>query len=541
VRTVSILTALTFGVATTALGDPRATEVERFETAAPAIRALLEKGTVTDRRDALVRAGRIPDARAFELVLDAITKEEGRRAAIAKTHTETGLALQAAITEVDRINEKNPTTPREMEAHNAQVERVETKRDGAYGRLRALSLEAAGQLEVFRAGTTALAHVLSGLPVDVARGLTERLVSSWTSSRSTDTDRIRLVDVLADVASEEAAGRLVRFARDTDADLALRVAALAAAVARRHPDALDACVASLADPVDRWPLLAEAIEGLRRTHRREAIEPLIAFLDRPQIGRLREDAHHALVSLTQQAHGPYARPWSDWWATAKATFALPPAPMEVHEIWRKEVATRDEYGANLAFYGLPTFSERLVFVLDVSASMLDPAHPDAKGARSEERRIDLAKKEITSALSMLEPTKTFEIVFFSHKVQRLVGLLAPATPAIVARASTVARAFEPTGGTNIHDALETAFQAAGRPTSPVSGRTSSPAADTVFFMTDGTPTAGKHQAPEAILAIVRHWNRTARLTIHTIAVGDRCDERFLEALARENGGRFVKR
>ncbi len=66
-------------------------------------------------------------------------------------------------------------------------------------------------------------------------------------------------------------------------------------------------------------------------------------------------------------------------------------------------------------------------------------------------------------------------------------------------------------------------------------------ADTIFFMTDGTPTAGKLLDPDRILETVAEWNRTAQLTIHTVAVGDECDAKFLEKLARENGGQFVKR
>ena len=65
--------------------------------------------------------------------------------------------------------------------------------------------------------------------------------------------------------------------------------------------------------------------------------------------------------------------------------------------------------------------------------------------------------------------------------------------------------------------------------------------DTIYFMTDGTPTVGKLKKPEEILAAVREWNRTAHITIHAIGVGAECDAAFLKALADENGGVFVKR
>jgi uncharacterized protein YegL len=98
--------------------------------------------------------------------------------------------------------------------------------------------------------------------------------------------------------------------------------------------------------------------------------------------------------------------------------------------------------------------------------------------------------------------------------------------------------YEPSGGTNVHDALETAFQMAG---SNVDGKNYLSSIDTIYFMTDGTPTAGKLVKPDEILAAVRGWNRLTRITIHCVGVGDECDVKFLEQLAKESGGTFVHR
>jgi hypothetical protein len=64
--------------------------------------------------------------------------------------------------------------------------------------------------------------------------------------------------------------------------------------------------------------------------------------------------------------------------------------------------------------------------------------------------------------------------------------------------------------------------------------------DTILFMTDGRPTAGKIQKPDQILEQVRAWNRTAKLKIHCVGVGEH-DEAFLQALAEIGGGEYVKR
>ncbi len=101
---------------------------------------------------------------------------------------------------------------------------------------------------------------------------------------------------------------------------------------------------------------------------REAIDPLIAMLGRDDLGRLREDAHRALRSLTGQPHGPYQQPWKDWWADAKAGFTMPPTPADA--------MTLSAPDKGVTFYGITTFSDRIVFVLDVSGSMLDPARAE---------------------------------------------------------------------------------------------------------------------------------------------------------------------
>lgn len=139
---------------------------------------------------------------------------------------------------------------------------------------------------------------------------------------------------------------------------------------------------------------------------------------------------------------------------------------------------------------------------------------------------------------MLDEKKSFNMVFFGHRVVRWQGGMVPADKAALERAKRFETEVEPSGGTNIHDALETAFAMAG---TAADGKNYASAIDTIYFMTDGTPTAGKLVKPPEILAAVRGWNRTARITIHVIAVGDACDASFLESLAAQNGGTFVRR
>jgi hypothetical protein len=116
------------------------------------------------------------------------------------------------------------------------------------------------------------------------------------------------------------------------------------------------------------------------------------------------------------------------------------------------------------------------------------------------------------------------------------------------------------GGTNIGDALETAFRMMGAGLQK--DRNEAPAYDTVFFMTGGRPTVGKVTDTRQILGSVRRWNDGRRVRIHVVGMGghekktdrggmggapqgrkdpkeDDLDVDFLKALAEQNGGQCV--
>ncbi len=81
------------------------------------------------------------------------------------------------------------------------------------------------------------------------------------------------------------------------------------------------------------------------------------------------------------------------------------------------------------------------------------------------------------------------------------------------------------GSTNIYDALEFAFR--------------DPDVDTICFMTDGTPTIGTETETITIREELRRWNRSRKVRIHCIAVGE--DQPLPKSLAADRAGvrRFV--
>ncbi|MCI0633026.1 MAG: hypothetical protein L0206_03800, partial [Actinobacteria bacterium] len=65
--------------------------------------------------------------------------------------------------------------------------------------------------------------------------------------------------------------------------------------------------------------------------------------------------------------------------------------------------------------------------------------------------------------------------------------------------------------------------------------------DTLFFLTDGTPTEGEITKTDEIRTWFREQNRFARLKVHVITMGSMGVELdFLPAFAAENGGQFVQ-
>ena len=333
--------------------------------------------------------------------------------------------------------------------------------------------------------------------------------------------RRRLVDVLAWNRRAGVEETLLSIADDEGEDVRVRSPALAARAARHDAGVVEEAAGWLAAP--SWVLRAAAIDALRVLHEPGGIEPLIGFLGGRDLGRLREDARHALCSLTGESHGPYAEPWAAWWREARKDFEPPRRPASV--------APAGGADATASFYGISTFSTRVLFVLDVSASMAGPDGSSRVGAT----RIVTARREFAAALDTLEDGGTFGVLLFGGGVEASPGGLARTDAEARRRAKTFVAGAEPDGPTNMFAALEEAFALAGAGRgSTVSGL------DTVFFLTDGRPTAGPVTDPDVLLASVARLRRDVPLVVHTIGIGDH-DSDLLARLAKTTGGRYVAR
>jgi len=176
------------------------------------------------------------------------------------------------------------------------------------------------------------------------------------------------------------------------------------------------------------------------------------------------------------------------------------------------------------------------------------------GAR---KKIDILRGEVKRTVTGLPDGATFGVVAFASDVR--VWKKEPVVRNGKSAADAIAwvEKTDAIGGTNIYDALEVAFKLA-KPSGA-----QEPLYDTIFFMTDGTPSVGKVTDTEGILREVRRWNEGKKIRIHVIGMGGHTknpggaggpppmggkklpefdlDEVFLKSLAAMNGGQCVIR
>ena len=104
------------------------------------------------------------------------------------------------------------------------------------------------------------------------------------------------------------------------------------------------------------------------------------------------------------------------------------------------------------------------------------------------------------------------------------------------------------GGTNIYDALLTAFDFGGKGGSDRK-KLLSKSVDTVFFLSDGVPTAGKLVNTDQILRDIALRNKTRNIIIHAVGLTTETDKEeekskladFVKKLAEENGGNYAQK
>jgi VWA domain-containing protein len=509
------------------LAAPRAATADAFDALAKTVREELKSDLSETRLHGMSLAAGAKDPRAVELLVVAVGEAVNRRGAVAKAQVDAQTSLEEVLGKIEKANSEPTVTPQEIEKYNRKMRKYQNQRDEIYTAQRRLAVDSMRSAAEVETGVASLGALLKSLPPADGDAAVERLAGLWFAKAGPE-ERERFLSVLAAAATLPAARvRLRAFSMDATQHWFLRAIALRGRGQPGDAEALSDLTSLLGIEIAQWPVIEAAIDGLRRMHKQGAIAPLIEFLGRKDTGKLKRSAWKALRSLTGQTHGPYEGPWREWWKESEAKFFMPPRPVDT--------VAQEAADQGATFFGEPLASDRVFFVLDISKSMLDLAHPGAAGARGKERRIDVLRREFAGTVDQLGEVGLFNIVLFGS------GLVTFSNAGVVPDAVSKARAkkfleeTEPVGGTNIHDALETAFRLA----TPKAAGDKAPY-DTIVFLTDGTPTSGKLQEPDQILAAVARWNAANIIAIRVVGIGE-CDEAFLKKLAEQNKGTFSKR
>lgn len=254
--------------------------------------------------------------------------------------------------------------------------------------------------------------------------------------------------------------------------------------------------------------------------RREAASvPLLIRRLEIETGRLRADLADALETITGHSFGTNASTWARFWAREGATFQ-PPSEEELAKAKeasaeRKEKAR--ENGSVAAFYGLTIVSDRFALVIDRSGSMRTKAY--TKGTR-----MAVAKQQLERAITSLPLGVLFNVISFSGGVTTFEDSLQELTERSRQEAIDYTNGLQADGGTNIHDALKTAFD--------------DMRIDTIYLMSDGAASAGPITEVRALRDEVARWNSTRGIVIHCVSVG--ADHPLLRGIAADSNGDYVR-
>jgi hypothetical protein len=275
-----------------------------------------------------------------------------------------------------------------------------------------------------------------------------------------------------------------RSARDDDWRVRL---AAADVMLIHHRD--DKAIALMRDLLkDKRPIVREVAAIAAGTHKTDALLKELVLLMREGNLRAKQKSYEALKSISGQDFGYAPDVWAKWVQDRTRG--------KLSETGAFQGGERISVGT---YYKFKIFSDRVLFIVDVSGSMNWPdSHPN---------RIEVAKRELVKAIKSLNEKTLFNMATFAGHVAawNSEGEV-PATEANKKKAlKWIDRALLPRGATNTYAAL-------------MEGLEKNQEVDTVFFLSDGIPSTGAYEVPEEILIKLRYANRFRKVIFHTIAV-----------------------
>jgi hypothetical protein len=293
-----------------------------------------------------------------------------------------------------------------------------------------------------------------------------------------------------------------------------------------------------------WQIRVTACRALVAYGTSECMDALIARFEKER-GRLERELRAALKAVSGDDLGPRASTWAKWWARQKELYGgfdpnPPPKPAEAGEGYAQPEPRNPE---DPHYYGRRIFSQSVGFVFDTSGSMdkniqiAESASTALGDIPTTGTRMQVAKEVLAGAIKQLKPKVKFNLVFFSSDVRPWKKNLVAASSGNTSAAAGAIMNAPADGETNIHGALKAALGLHDQPT--LSAKLLN-IPDTVYFLTDGSPTRGEITATPELLGWFRDVNRFAKVKLHVVAFGNLgVDLEFLRSLAEAGDGDFI--
>ena len=293
-----------------------------------------------------------------------------------------------------------------------------------------------------------------------------------------------------------------------------------------------------------WQVRVTACQALAKYGTAECMDALIKRFGMEK-GRLEKEFRNTLKAVSNDDLGARASTWATWWKEQKEQFGgfdpnAPPMPTKEDE---------ERYGSTKRpedephYYGKRIFSKAIGFVFDTSGSMDKnikiPAGASTKlgSIPTSGTRMQVAKEVLVGAINKLHPQTRFNLVFFSSDVRPWKKKMIPAGAGSKKGAASAIMNAPSEGETNIHGALKAALGLHEKPSLHAS---LDDIPDTVFFLTDGSPTRGEITATPELLGWFQDINRFGKVQLHVVAFGTLgVDLGFLQSLANIGGGDFI--
>lgn len=306
----------------------------------------------------------------------------------------------------------------------------------------------------------------------------------------------------------------------THEDRDVRNAAMEVLRDARDKRQLEPMMAALEHP--DWSTRLLAIQGMAKLKQAKPVGKLVERIGIEK-GRIKKAVAQALWELTAQPFDEDEDKWANWWKLAKKDFKVATRKeLDKAKAARERRRLTQRTVSKAKFFGIKVESHRVIFVLDVSGSMMLSMYGRTINGRGA-ARIDIAKDELSKAVENLDAGALFNIFTFSGGVARWMEKgIAASDGASRQEALTWIERLGAGGGTNLYDSVREAFKDED--------------VDTIFILSDGEPTTGEVIDPFRIREDVARWNKHRKVKINTIAIGGNLE--VLEWLAKDAGGTY---